>query len=459
MPNGASYEITTKNASEHAEHVGTGGGSPELNSSPVCDRGDPNFSRAAASIGFGSSMESQTEPKSASGICLSDGRISGRKAAVVIMAHMDRLAECFASQKDEIPIIGDVGAGSVNGEANWSLKGQRDGPDGQAGGINGSVYCVDVSPDTFELLAAILAYTSEEERFDDLGEEAHFPKYMILAALRVLKVNLSRLLQSHISIRILASMVARKTCFDFNDANEFQLEGSLGHDSVLDTLFFEAPTSGQAAGMVDGNDTTRGATGGVHVALHVEGDGQDQVGEVCGGDGRVRSEVERYCDVLCTLQRLLLLLVQSEPFCGGNGIGGGAEFVQKEAAAVLILGLELFFSSQAEKFRLLSKLISTTAVGEEDERDMSVGGDFDTIDHPICGLRAARHYILVPLLQRLCNDALASKLIPYGADLDKGCSVCTMVEVLEPALQDYSVSAASARLLEIQVSAMPRYLH
>lgn len=424
--------------------------SPEMNS-PVYEQGENRQQDASASfrgrddVGFGNTKETQGMEGGGRGICLSNGRVSGRKAAVAIMAHMDRLAESFTSQNGVTPTCGKARTVVVD-EASWPRKAGGERPDEQNTGKH-NIYCVEKSPDTFELLASILASVSEEEQVDDRDDDVQFQTYMLVAVLRVLKANLACLLQSPISTRIIASAVARNKPFDSEDVNDFYLDGRLGHPSVLDPHVLDSTNDRSATRVVDDDDT-------VSRTVDRKGKGGDQEqgqdrkkehGDDVSGDC---AQVERYRDVLCVLQRRLLQLVHAEPPCVGVGT---AEPIQREAAAVLILGLEVFFPSQGQQFHLLSKLISTMAVSDDDEPDISVEGDFDILDRPLCGPLAVRHYILNPLLRRLCDDTLASNLIPYGVDADEGSSVCTMVEVSEPTLQGYRVAAASPRLLEMQV--------
>lgn len=417
--------------------------SPEI-SSPVCtDREAMGVPEESANMGLDIASRSQAESGLDGGICLRDGDINGRKVAVVILAHMDRLAEELAFAKGRVPIVGHAETGEANDAA--SLPGNGNG------GIRSDhdIYIVDESPDTFELLNSILASASEEEQLHGLGEDVQFQTYTLLAALRVLKANLVRLLQNRISNRIIESMLATPPLFDPDERPELQLDGGLRHNPALHALLFNppVPTKGQrdstggdqnTAGM-DDHASLKNASRMTPVVVCGEG----------GGDASFSAEVERYRVVLYALQRRLLLLVHSDSSFG-EGMDG-IEPVQREAAAVLVLGLELFFPGQTEQFRLLSKLINTANIGEEDHRDFLIGAGCDNFDHLICGPRAARYYILTPLLQRLCKDALASKLIPYGAEEDQDGSVCTTVEVVEPNLKGYSVPAASARLLEMQV--------
>lgn len=451
MPRDTSNEEVTAEAAKTktGDSLAEEAVSPEMNS-PVCtDRGGTGVAEGPTKEGVGNARTSHAERQPDGGIYLRDGQVSGRKAAVVIMAHMDRLAEKIAFAKGRVPIVGHAETGGADDKA--SVPGNGNGGGSRSDSQNDAkhdrdIYVVDVSPDTFELLASILASTSEEEQFHGLGEEEKLQTYMVLATLRVLKANLVRLLQSRISNNIVESMLAKPPPFDPDDTGELQYDGGLEHNPVLYSLLLDPPTKGRGnsiggdhntAGM-DGHARTKNANRMAPARLHGE-----------GGDVSLSVEVERYRAVLYALQRRLLLLVHSDSACGEDV--DGIEPIQKEAAAVLVLGLELFFPGQTAQFCLLSKLINTATIDEEDHRDVLVGGGPDSFDHPICGPRAARHYILNPLLQRLCNDALTSKLIPYGVDVDNGGSVCTTVEVSEPGLQGYSVTAASARLLEMQV--------
>lgn len=431
-------------AKENMDNFASEAMSPEI-SSPVCNRGSPVVSSGASTIKLCEKGIPRVECRTGRGICHGDGRVSGRKAAVVLMAHMDRLADSYAAPKGGVPVVGSAGATVANGEVSCHRDQRGNRSDEATVSSHRDDYCVDISPHTFELLDGILAATTEEELYGDPAEEAHFQVYMLLAALRVLKANLARLLQSPMSARIITSSMARTASFDLDDENEIQVMGRIGHDPDLYTLLFDSSADGQV--IVDDHTTP--------VITSHEGAGQHADAEVRDkertGDVRLRAEAERYCNVLCCLQRRLLLLVQSGPFCRG-GVGAGVELVQREAATVLILGLELFFTGQAKQFRFLSALLNTAAVDDDDERDMSVGGECDAIERSMGGPRAARHFILVPLLRRFCDDAFASKLIPYGADSERESSVCSVVEATDPSLRGHRVTAASPRLLEMQVT-------
>lgn len=422
---------------------------PEMSSPGYTAREGVGVRKGPANMGLCNARVSLAEPKPDGGICRCNGQVSGRKAAVVIMAHMDRLAAKIAFGKERVPIVGHAGAGETDDEASMRGNGNRRGDKSdshKSTTYDHDIYIVDVSPDTFELLASILASTSEDEQFHDLGEEENIQTYMILATLRILKANLVRLLQSDISNIIVESMLDKPRPFDPDDTGELQYDDELRHKPVMYSLFVDLPTKGRSNSIggdhntaeVDSHARTKNASRMTPVRPHRE-----------SGDVDLSAEVERYRVVLYSLQRRLLLLVHSESACGDDL--DGIEPVQKQAADVLVLGLELFFPGQTEQFRLLSKLINTATIDDEDQRDILVGGGSESFDHPIGGPRAARHYILNPLLQRLCNNALTSKLIPYGVDVDNVGSVCTTVEVSEPGLQECSGTAASARLLEMQV--------
>lgn len=421
--------------------------SPEI-SSPVCNRGGPGVSSGSPTIKLCEKGDPRVECRTGRGICHGDGRVSGRKAAVVIMAHMDRLTDNYSTPKGGLPVVGNTGATPANGEASCHMDQRAKNSDEENVKSNRDAYCVDISPHTFELLDAILAAVTEEELFGDSADYIHFQVYMLLAALRVLKSNLARLLESPMSTRIITTSMIQTASFDLDDENELQVIGRIGHDPDLYTLLFYSSADGQV--IVD-DDTTPVITSHDGPGQHSDAEVHGKANEESAGDVRLRSEVERYCNVLCCLQRRLLVLVQSGPFCRGDE-GAGVELVQREAATVLILGLELFFTGQAKKFRLLSTLLNIAAVDDDDERESSVGGECDTTERSMGGARAARRFILVPLLRRLCDDALASKLIPYGADAEKGSSVCSVVEVTDPSLRGYRITAASPRLLEMQVT-------
>lgn len=449
LPRDASNAETTEVAKENTDNFASETMSPEI-SSPVCNRGTPGVFSGSPAIKPCENGGLMMESRLVKGICYGDGRVSGRKAAVVIMAHMDLLADNYAAPKGGVPVVGSGGGAtpaSGEGSCHRGQRGNR-GDEENANNSNHDAYCVDISPHTFELLDAIIAAITDEDIFSDPGEEAHFQVYMLLAALRVLKINLARLLQSPLSIRIITNTMSHTASFDPEDENDLQVLRRIGHDPDLYTLLFDSSADGQ--GIVN-DHTTSGTTSNEVPGQKTNAGVSDKGNEESAGDARLRSEVEQYCNVLCCLQRRLLLLVQSGPFCRGS-VCAGIELVQREAATVLILGLELFFTGQEKQFRLLSTLLNTAAVDDDDEGDISVGGECDNIERAVDGPRAARHFILVPLLRRFCDDALASKLIPYGADAVKRSSACTVVRETETSLQGHRVTAASPRLLEMQVT-------
>ena len=448
LPRDASSDETTAEvAKENTDNCAMETMSPEI-SSPVCHRGSPGVSSGSPTIKLYKKGERRIKRRTGRGICHGDGRVSGRKAAVVIMGHMDRLADSYAAQKGGVPVVGSTGATPANSEARCHKDQRGTRSDEENVSSDHDAYCVDICPHTFELLDAILAAIADEDLFSDPVEEAHFQVYMLLAALRVLKANLARLLESPMSVRIITSSMAQTESFDLEDESELQMIGRVGHDPDLYTLLFGSSADGQV--IVD-DHTTQVIASHDGPDQHVDVDVRRKVKEESACDVRLRSEAERYCNVLCCLQRRLLVLVQSGPFCRG-GVGAGVELVQREAATVLILGLELFFTGQGKQFRLLSTLLNTAAADDDDEQDLSVGGECDTSERSMSGPRAARHFILVPLLRRFCDDALASKLIPYGADAEKGRSVCSVVGVTDPSLRGHRITTASPRLLETQVT-------
>lgn len=405
--------------------------SPEKDSAVFTGREAMGVPEEPATMGLDNTRNSQAESDLDGGICHCDGNVSGRKAAVVILAHMDRLAEKLIVAKGHVPIVGHAETREANDAASTPGNGN-----GGGSSSDHDAYVVDLSPDTFELLTSVLAFASEEDQLNGLGEDSQFQTYTLLATLRILKANLVRLLQNHISNCIVESMLATPAPFDPDDAPELQLGGSLRHNPAMHTLLFDPPRP------VKGQGDSTGGFQNVRRMAPVQVCGE-------GDDANLSAEMERYRVVLYALQRRLLLLVHSDSSFG-EGMDG-VEPVQREAASVLVLGLELFFPSQTDQFRLLSKLINTANSGEEDHRDFLIGAGGDHLDHLIYGPRAARFYILTPLLQRLCKDALASKLIPYGANEGREGAVCTTVEATEPNLKEHSVRAASARLLEMQV--------
>ncbi|CAM9751893.1 unnamed protein product [Scytosiphon promiscuus] len=431
-------EVTAE--ARHEEDGGPAGDnvSLEMTSPTTTDQEIAAATGRPAHETLSNAVGSKVRHKPEGGICHGEERISGWKAAVFIMANMDRLIKDHAITPGCIPIIGHADTGGCddkpkvtkdgNGEENGSYPDRRAKHDRD-------MYTVDVSPDTFELLADIIASISGGEQFSSCGgEEEIFQPYILLAALRLLKVNLMRLIQSDISTRIAESMLAKPPFFDLEDANELRLDGKLGFDPVLYTPLFDSTSRGQ------GNST------------HQHHHGNDRHTSTENTDG-CSTDVERYRTALYNIQRGLILLLQSDSSYGEGGGGGfGVESVRKEAAVVLVSGLELFFPGPIGQFCLLSRLISLAASDEDDARDMLFDGGSHNIDNTIRGPRAARHYILNPLLRRLCDDALVSKFIPYGAGAANKGSVCMTAEALLSTPEGSKVKPPSARLLDMQVT-------
>lgn len=422
---------------------------PEMSSSVNERAGTAVCSRGASEAKLG---KMKTALKRS--ICLGNGKVDGRKAAVFIMAHMDRLAETFSIRdRREIPTIGSTTANMNNSGPNCPSRDKvGGGGDDESDEKYHSIYCVDLCPETFELLSSILSISQEDNNLDDSDDVDEIPlrSYIVLAALRILKANLARFLESSFSSRVLASMMDHSVHADLDDANELRLDGWLGHDASSDTMIFEVPGKDRVNTSVDDCDAAPCARSSISGNVGGNGHEQDRIGSACGDYFNEAQSIGRYADVLRTLQRRLLLLVHYGPSRSGNA--GVVEPVQREAATVIILGLELFFCSQVEQFRVLSTLMNTSEMSDDDELD-SDGADCDSVGRPVVlGPSAARRYILAPLLGRLCDDDVASKLIPYGSDEEKGCSICTAVEVSEPRLRDYRMPGASPRLLDMQVS-------
>lgn len=447
----------TENSSE--ENLDNRASSPEI-SSPLHER-EENESRNASAWPLetsesGVTEASYTESRPQKSICLEDGRVNVRNAAVFIMAHMDRLAASSSVREGRgFRTVGSVKAGIDGSDSKRSRNEERGaGTNNKMDKEDQSTYCIDLCPDMFELLSSIISVSQEDNNFDNSNNDMipSWP-YIILAALRILKANLARLLDSSISSRILASMVDHSMHDDSDDVNALRFEGWLSQDPNLDTMLFEWPGDAQAKTGVDMFDAALRAGSGIDADACRKAQEQDRgkrSSEGCGGDiSNDAHDIGRYRRVLRTLQQRLLLLVNCGPSRGHAAV---VEPVQREAAAVLILGLELFFCNQVEQFRMLSTLMNTVEVNHNVD---SVSADYDSLGRTIVlGPAAVRRYILEPLLDRLCEDDLASKLIPYGSVEDNGCSVCTAIKVTEPTLDLHKVPAASPRLLDMQASSV-----
>lgn len=142
-----------------------------------------------------------------------------------------------------------------------------------------------------------------------------------------------------------------------------------------------------------------------------------------GPDIEDNSEEGRFRAVLAGLQQQLLALVL-EPLSVES-----ADLIQSEAAFILILGVELFYPSQTHQADLLAELLTSPgppgSPAHPDRHGSSNGEGMQGLDGKLgsspgpsvvvparAGNAAARYFLLNPLLQRLADDTLASKLIP-----------------------------------------------
>ena len=206
-------------------------------------------------------------------------------------------------------------------------------------------------------------------RFDD-GESAScyqqlYQPSIILACLRILTANLAEFIRSPISTTVMGSMAAHRS-------EEEQLNGV---DLRVQRLF--TASSSEQPGYEQQRENV---LFGLPCMLL---NGQTKL------PNTDTSELGRFRAVLGALQRQLLALVL-EPVSID-----AAELIQAEAAAILILGVELFYPSQAEKVNLLAELLTTveTALQEDPlEEGFNLGSVTRT------GRHAARHFILNPLL-------------------------------------------------------------
>jgi len=100
--------------------------------------------------------------------------------------------------------------------------------------------------------------------------------------------------------------------------------------------------------------------------------------------------------------------------------------VQEGAASALILGLELFYPTSQKRTQLLVRLLALagTDLAESEEWDMKSQSRTSAQrsgkeSFSFIGKAAAVHFLLVPLLGRLSEEALGSRLVP-ASDLSPG---------------------------------------
>ena len=314
-----------------------------------------------------------------------DGSVRQDKAALFVLAHLERLARpLYTDEGGSIGICAMIDAKVISA----------------AGEVKGKVrYVVDVCPATFWLLHKLISAmhgtgtavgpgtVNKQARYTQLLDENR--GYMVLSCLRILKANLGRL----VKMGSLAGKIREAKCK--RDARSDQ-----GHTAVE----FDANS--------------------ILPAYLVEMDPTLPEKREAEADSRIGGEadVDALVSALHALHALLISVVENPTLFGLD-----ATALQKEAAEVLVMGVELFYPNQGEIISLLDILMACPVWQgqnnkEEEEGDIEAVGvvededeeDSETrmVSRAPSGLEAARHFLLDPLLERMASEEMVIYLIP-----------------------------------------------
>ena len=261
-----------------------------------------------------------------------DGSVRQDKAALFVLAHMERLARpLFTGVGGSVGICAKVGSKvvSANEDGNDKVR-----------------YVVDVCPSTFWLLHKLISAMHGGGSGGGLGTvttQATYTQlldenrgFMILSCLRILKANLGRL----VKMGSLAGKIRDAMC-----ANDSTFGPRFSEDSIR--------PAGQAEGAPSLKEKER---------RDAEDMGADDIADLVLA--------------LRAIHSLLVSVVESPTL-----IGLDATALQKEAAEVLVMGIELFYPNQGEIISLLDKLMgcplwegrNREESGEESEEDDLIG--------------------------------------------------------------------------------------
>ncbi|CAM9290375.1 unnamed protein product, partial [Chrysoparadoxa australica] len=345
------------------------------------------------------------------GICNDEGLVRPDKAALVVLAHMERLAEAFTPLTTEaFPLVSVVGPG------------QQAAPTPQA------LYCIDLSADTFELLLCLLKFF-EVAISDGCQSQEQVPSHghgaknrykqnfsMLLSCLRILKANLGELLRNFpapLSESLGSALLA-------HDPYEgLDILSSLPLISMMVRNSSERATIDRRKSPCYSNQDEMGPSGGA--ALHAS---------------RLRLALEG-------LRHRLLTLVAAPPKLNASTLEVHTlRLVQSEAASVLMFGLEIFYPSQTQQCQLLTTLIT---YGRDQGQDLL---DQSRFNAPLVPPPLARRCFLAPLLERLSDDSLAARLVPCITNEDDGQDYQNLLRPVQATLtQQKAVGGASISMV------------
>jgi len=176
------------------------------------------------------------KPNSDRFLCNPDGTVAPEKAALYVLAQIDRLASLVSSASVfPTPMASHLHRGrgpellAVDG--NTTTQGDcYDELLGQGKSLITRTHCVDVSPEMFELLLCLLIHLHEEDSSSllndvDLGNDSEkfVHAYGILACLRIIRVNMVQLLNHPVSLKLREMLGRMKRYSDsFDDLAPFE---------------------------------------------------------------------------------------------------------------------------------------------------------------------------------------------------------------------------------------------
>ena len=312
-----------------------------------------------------------------------DGSCRQDKAALFLLAHMERLSSSLIPSNEDFPVVGlSASTPELNATFNNLVSYNT----------SKELYCVDVHPSTFHLLHSLIqSLHSPLFSCTLLLEENR--SYLILACLRILKANLSRLLMTkdvvgHIRLAILE--VQKKGSAN-EDAEKHH--DVLANETIMPAHLLPLPFTTAAAP----KSTSSFSPSFLHDS----------------NEATFQSTIDEYVSALVALHQVLILITEAPSYFNET-----AASVQSEAASTLILGLELFYPTQDDQVKLLTNLFACP-LPRDGDRDSLTGDQMSAIEEDsqlrdalLTGLTASRCFLLDPLLERLSDDDIVCYLIP-----------------------------------------------
>ncbi|GMH96967.1 hypothetical protein TrST_g6277 [Triparma strigata] len=314
----------------------------------------------------------------------SDNSCRQDKAALFLLAHMERLSSTLIPSPEDFPV---VGLSSSTPELLATFK------ERVANNASKERFCVDVHPSTFHLLHSLI-HSVHDPAFACTRLLDENRSFLILACLRILKANLSRLLTTKDVVGYVRSAMV-----EHRNSNSPANPHVYGGDTCS----------------IDSNVLLTETIMPSHLLPVML---QPSFEDENANEATFNSTVQQYVTALTALHQVLIQVVEAPSFFNET-----AATVQSEAASTIILGLELFYPSQTDQVQLLSDLFACPPPRDGD-REGSLGGslggdqmsaieeDSQLRDALSAGLTASRFFLLDPLLERLSDDRIACYLVP-----------------------------------------------